>query len=70
MAQPEDLTGQILRLRQKGVLRAEALEKEIRGLCTPVPRTTPKDLFTTVLYGFLGIAFLGQGALVITLALL
>lgn len=70
MVQPEDLTGQILRLRKKGVLRTEALEKGTGGLCPPVSRKIALDLFTIVLYSFLGITFLGQGALVIVLTLL
>ena len=73
MAQPKDLTGQILRLRKKGVLRAEALqetlEQEIGAPPRPVPRKMPPDLFAIILYGLLGLALFGQGALVIALAL-
>ena len=73
MTQPEDLTGQILRLRKKGVLRAEALqealEKEIAAPPPPVARRMPADLFAITLYGLLALALLGQVALVIALAL-
>ena len=73
MAQPEDLTGQILRLKQKGVLREEALretlENQIGAPPPPVPRKMPPDLFAIVLYGLLALALFGQAALVIGLAL-
>ena len=69
MTQPEDLTGQILHLRKKGVLRAEALENEIAAPPPPVARRMPADLFAITLYGLLALALLGQVGLVIILAL-
>ena len=71
MAKPEDLTGQIFKLRERGVLKEDALRETLENEFAPTPpqRKLAPDYFARLVYCVLISAALAQFGIIIWISL-